>query len=904
MKVHELAKKLEMTSKELMEKASSMGIEAASPSSSLSEINAKTLENTIISKRKKGTETKIVRVAAKKMDADEKEPRVTVKAANVKAPAGRAARTRPQTKGEDAVAVRRPPLGKPVVPKEVEKRSRTKTPAGRPVPKNTVNHEKSEKISEDRRSALASKAEGNRKTPDRKVSSEKKPTQAVKNPVTEPRRRTGVKIVKSAEEQRKEAAAKAAAKKEAEKKEAARKAERQTGNKTADREKPSRYPRRESTGETDSRPQRKDDRPKKSRTKGKEKDRDKFGKPENSRRDQRPSYVEHSLEKKAKKKHIKQKPVQEPKIEAEPLPAGTRVINVPITVAGFAEQAGLSVSKIIMALMKLGIVSNINASLDEETVLVIAEDLGIKVVIGKVDEEEAEEGLEIFEDRESDLVERPPIITVMGHVDHGKTSLLDAIRKTNVTASESGGITQHIGASEVEINGKKIVFLDTPGHEAFTAMRARGADVTDIAVLVVAADDSVKPQTVESISHAKAAGVPIIVAINKMDKPGANPDKVKQDLTEHNILVEDWGGDVIAVPVSAKSGEGIVTLLEMILLQAEVLELKANPERLAMGTVIEARLDKAKGPIATLLVTNGTLKAGSSVVAGTCSGRVRLMTNYKGESIRKAGPATAVEILGLTDVPAAGDSFNAVSEDRIAKDIAEKRKTKQREEVMARNSSTTLEELFSQIKEGEVKELNLIIKGDVQGSVGAVTSSLEKLSNENVKVKTVYTGVGAITESDVMLAGTSDAIIIGFNVRPAAGVSQQADREGIQIRTYRVIYDIINDVESAIKGMLDPEFKEVVLGEVEVRDTFKVPNTGIIAGAYVTSGKVVRNAEVRLVRDGIVIHEGKISSLRRFKDDAREVAQGFECGIGIENYNDIKEGDMIECFEMQEIEEK
>ena len=555
-----------------------------------------------------------------------------------------------------------------------------------------------------------------------------------------------------------------------------------------------------------------------------------------------------------------------------------------------------------MTLMGLGKITNINANIDEDTLLILAEELGMNVIVGSVEQETEEEGLEIFDDRETDLMPRPPIITVMGHVDHGKTSLLDAIRKTNVTASESGGITQHIGASEVEINDKRIVFLDTPGHEAFTAMRARGADVTDMAVLVVAADDSVKPQTIESISHAKAAGVPIIVAINKMDKPGANPDKVKQDLTEHNILVEEWGGDVIAVPVSAKSGEGIRNLLEMILLQAEVLELKANPERLAVGTVIEARLDKAKGPVATVLLTNGTLKAGSSVVAGTCSGRIRLMTNSKGETIRKAGPATAVEVLGLTDVPAAGDSFNAVIEDRVAKDIADKRKQKQREEVMAKTSKTSLEELFSQIKEGEIKELPLVIKGDVRGSVGAVTASLEKLSNENVKVKIVHTGVGAITESDVMLAGTSGAIIIGFNVRPAAGVTQQADREGIQIRNYRVIYDIIDDIESAMKGMLDPEFKEVVLGQVKVRETFKVPNIGIIAGAYVTEGKVIRNAQIRLVRDGVVIHEGKISSLKRFKDDAKEVQQGFECGLGIENYNDLKEDDIIECFEMQEIE--
>lgn len=612
-----------------------------------------------------------------------------------------------------------------------------------------------------------------------------------------------------------------------------------------------------------------------------------------------------NLEKKTRKKKAKAKPqVIEEEIVEEVLPEGTIRIDVPITVAGFCEQTEVSQATVIMSLMKLGIMANINQNIDEDTVLLLADDLGIEVAIGVVEEEVEEIGIEDFEDKEEDLKPRSPIITVMGHVDHGKTSLLDAIRKTDVTTTESGGITQHIGASEVSINGHKIVFLDTPGHEAFTAMRARGAHVTDIAVLVVAADDSVKPQTVESISHAKAAGVPIIVAINKMDKPTANPDRVKQDLTEHGILVEDWGGDVISVPVSAKSGDGIKTLLEMILLQAEVLELKANPNRFASGSVIEARLDKAKGPVATLLVTNGTLKSGQSIVAGTSAGRIRLMTDYKGKSIKKAGPATAVEVLGLTDVPQAGDEFNAVKEDKVARDIAERRKSKLREEVLARNSSTTLEKLFSQISEGEAKELNLIIKGDVQGSIGAIVSSLEKLNTDEVKVNIIHTGVGTVNESDVMLAGTSGAVIIGFNVRPSTSVTNLADREDIEIRTYRVIYDIIDDVENAMKGMLDPEFKEEILGKVEIRNTFKVPGVGIIGGAYVTEGKVVRNAEVRLVRDGIVIHEGKISSLKRFKDDAKEVAQGYECGIGIEDYNDIKEGDLIECFHIVETERK
>ncbi|HPO04307.1 MAG TPA: translation initiation factor IF-2 [Bacillota bacterium] len=614
------------------------------------------------------------------------------------------------------------------------------------------------------------------------------------------------------------------------------------------------------------------------------------------------------MEKQVLKKYKKktEKPVEEESsIDINTLLPGSKIINVPITVKGLSEQIEKSTSEIILALMKLGIMANVNQNIDEDTAVLLGAELGTNIVVDKVKEELVEDGLETFIDETSDLKSRPPIITVMGHVDHGKTSLLDAIRKTNVTSTESGGITQHIGASEVTVNGQRIVFLDTPGHEAFTAMRARGAHVTDIAVLVVAADDSVKPQTIESISHAKAAGIPIIVAINKTDKAEANPDRVKQDLAnlpaDQRVLVEEWGGDTISVPVSAKTGEGILNLLEMILLQAEVLELKANPNRLALGTVIEARLDKAKGPVATLLVLNGTLQTGMSVVVGTCSGKIRAMTNFKGDNIRKAGPATAVEILGLNEVPEAGDEFNAVKEDRTAREIAEQRRMRVREEVMVRNSSTTLEQLFSQIKEGEVKELNLIIKADVQGSVGALTSSLERLQTENVKVRIIHSGVGTITESDIMLASTSDAIIIGFNVRPSSNITAMAEHEKIEIRTYRVIYDIIDDVEAAMKGMLDPIFKEVVLGKIEIRNTFKVPGVGIVGGAYVLEGKVQRNSEIRLVRDGIVIHEGKISSLKRFKDDVKEVNQGYECGIGIENYNDIKEGDIIEAFKMEEI---
>ena len=615
-------------------------------------------------------------------------------------------------------------------------------------------------------------------------------------------------------------------------------------------------------------------------------------------------YDERSLEKQERsKKKYKTKVEEEPTIE-ELLPEGTIAVTVPITVAGLSEQAEISVSTIIMSMMQMGVMATVNQTLDKDAVELLAAELGLQIVVTEEEEEIVEVGIDNHVDSENELEARPPIITVMGHVDHGKTSLLDAIRNTNVTAGESGGITQHIGASEVEINGQKIVFLDTPGHEAFTTMRARGAQVTDIAVLVVAADDGVMPQTIESISHAKAAGVPIIVAINKMDKPGANPDRVKQELTEHGIVVEDWGGETIAVPVSAKKGDGIKELLEMILLQAEVLELKANPNRLAMGTVIEARLDKAKGPVATLLVSNGTLKSGQSVVAGTCSGKIRVMTDDKGKTIRKAGPATAVEILGLSDVPAAGDAFNAVRDDKTARDIANNRKEKMREEVLAKNASMTLDKLFSQIQEGDVKELNLIVKADVQGSVGAIISSLEKLQTPEVKINVIHSGVGTINESDVTLAETSNAIIIGFNVRPSTAVEKQAKDHDVEMRLYRVIYDILDDIEAAMKGMLDPEFKEEVLGKAEVRDTFKVPNIGVIGGCYVQEGIVKRNEQIRLVRDGIVIHEGVISSLKRFKDDAKEVAAGYECGLGIEKYNDIKPGDVIECFTMVEVERK
>ena len=591
-------------------------------------------------------------------------------------------------------------------------------------------------------------------------------------------------------------------------------------------------------------------------------------------------------------------------LEAEAIPVGAIIINVPITVKGLSEQIDVSTSQIIMTLMKMGIMANINQNLDEDVVEILADELDKKVIIGHVENESDEEGIEDFDDREEDLKPRPPIITVMGHVDHGKTSLLDRIRKTSVTASESGGITQHIGASEITYKDHRIVFLDTPGHEAFTAMRARGAYVTDIAVLVVAADDSVKPQTIEAINHAKAANVPIIVAINKIDKPGANVDKVKKDLADQGVLIEEWGGEVICVPVSAKTGEGLDNMLEMILLEAEMLELRANPNRLGMGTVIEARLDKQKGAVATLLVLNGTLHVGQALVAGNCSGRVKAMTNFTGKPMKKAGPATAVEILGLTEVAEAGDQFNAVRSDKIARDIADNRKLKLREQVMQKSSGVTLEQLFSRIEQGEVKELNLIVKADVQGSVGALVNSLEKLSNDNVAVNIIHPGVGTINESDVMLASTTQAIIIGFNVRPSSAVSAQAQHEDVEIRTYRVIYEALEEVEAAMQGMLDPEYKEEVTGTVEVRNTFKVPNAGMIAGGYVTDGKIERNVDIRLLRDGIVIHEGKVSSLRRFKDDVKEVSKGYECGVGIENYNDVKDGDVIEAYKMVEIERK
>ncbi|SKC74092.1 translation initiation factor IF-2 [Maledivibacter halophilus] len=572
-------------------------------------------------------------------------------------------------------------------------------------------------------------------------------------------------------------------------------------------------------------------------------------------------------------------------------------------VKDLAERIGVEPNEIIMKLVNLGIMAAVNQEIDFDTVEIIAEEYGIKAIKETIEEEEEEDEdiLEQIVDNPEDLVKRAPIVTVMGHVDHGKTSLLDAIRKTKVTAGEAGGITQHIGASEVKINGEKIVFLDTPGHEAFTTLRARGAEITDIAILVVAADDGVMPQTIEAINHAKAAEVPLIVAVNKIDKPNANPDRVKQELAEHGVLIEEWGGDVVSVSVSALKGEGIDQLLEMIILVSEMQELKANPNRPAIGTIIESELNKGRGPVATVIVQTGTLSVGDSVVAGHTHGRIRAMINDKGERVTKVGPSSAVEIQGLSDVPEAGDRFQIVKDDKTARKIAERRQQKIREKNLKSSQRVSLEDLFEQIQEGKVKDLNVIVKADAQGSVEALKQSLLKLSNEEVRVNVIHGAVGTVTESDILLASASNAIIIGFNVRPSSSVTNMAERESIELKTYRIIYEAIEDIEAAMKGMLDPEYKEVVLGKIEVRATFKVPNVGVIAGGYVQEGKVTRNSNIRLVRDGIVIHDGKISSLKRFKDDVREVLTGYECGIGIENYNDVKEGDIIESYVIEEI---
>ena len=570
-----------------------------------------------------------------------------------------------------------------------------------------------------------------------------------------------------------------------------------------------------------------------------------------------------------------------------------------IVVSELASRLKVTATEVIKKLMGLGVMASINEVVDFDTAALVAEELGAKVE-KEVHVTIEERLIETDEDPEESLQERCPVVVVMGHVDHGKTSILDRIRNAHVTDTEAGGITQHIGAYQVEYQGKKITFLDTPGHEAFTAMRARGANVTDIAILVVAADDGIMPQTIESINHAKAAGVSIIVAINKMDKEGADPDRVKQQLTEQSLVVEEWGGDVIAVPVSAKTGMGIDELLENILLVAEVKELKANPDRLARGTVVEARLDKGKGPVATLLVQNGTLKSGDVIIAGTSVGRIRTMTNDKGRSIKEAGPSTPVEITGLGEVPSAGDVFNAVADEKLARELVEQRKHEAKEELFQQHQKVTLDNLFSQIAEGEMKELPIIVKADVQGSVEAVKQSLEKLSNDEVRVKVIHGGVGAVSESAVMLANASNAIIVGFNVRPDPVAKQNAEQSGVDIRLYRIIYDAIEEITDAMKGMLAPKYREVETARIEVRQVYKISNVGTVAGSYVLDGKVGRNNEIRVVRDGIVIAEDKMSSLKRFKDDAKEVAAGFECGITLEKFTDIKEGDIFEAFYMEE----
>ncbi|MDQ0193446.1 translation initiation factor IF-2 [Paenibacillus wynnii] len=577
------------------------------------------------------------------------------------------------------------------------------------------------------------------------------------------------------------------------------------------------------------------------------------------------------------------------------------IVRGSMTVGETAKLLHKDASEVIKKLISMGVMATINQELDIDTILLLAGEFGVEVEVKIPVDEDSFETVE-ENDMDEELQTRPPVVTIMGHVDHGKTTLLDAIRSTNVTGGEAGGITQHIGAYQVEINHKKITFLDTPGHEAFTAMRARGAQVTDMTIIVVAADDGVMPQTVEAISHAKAAGLPIIVAVNKIDKPGADPDKVKQELTKYELVPEEWGGDTIFVNLSAKQRVGLEDLLEMILLVAEVNEYKANPDKRARGTVIEAELDKNRGPVARILVQHGTLRVGDAFVAGNCFGRVRAMVNDKGRKIKEAGPSTPVEITGLTEVPQAGDPFMAFEDERKARAIADRRSTTQRQSELNINTRVTLDDLFKHIKDGEIKDLNVIIKGDVQGSVEALKGSLAKIEVEGVRVKILHSGAGAITESDIALAAASNAIVIGFNVRPDAQTKAAADQEKVDVRLHRIIYNVIEEIEHAMKGMLDPIFKENVIGHAEVRNVFTISKVGTIAGCMVTSGKIARNAEMRLIRSGIVVFEGKIDTLKRFKDDAKEVAQGYECGITLERYNDVKEGDIIEAFIMETVE--
>ena len=611
-----------------------------------------------------------------------------------------------------------------------------------------------------------------------------------------------------------------------------------------------------------------------------------------------------SLNKGVKRKKKNKKELEKEQAEQNAEAAcGVIEIGDTITVKELCEKLGKPANDVIKNLIFLGVMAGVNQEIDFAT----AEKLCEKYEV-LVEKKENEVELEAFEEDtdvvEENLVKRPPIVTIMGHVDHGKTSLLDAIRHAKVTASEAGGITQHIGAYTVSLNGEKITFLDTPGHEAFTAMRARGAQVTDIVILVVAADDGIMPQTKEAINHCKAANVPMIVAINKIDRPGANIDRVKQELTEHGLVSEDWGGDTICVPVSAKTGENLESLLEMVLLTAEMQELTADPNRKAKGTVIEAKLDKCRGSVASLLIQNGTLNVGDSILVGSTYGRIRAMFDDRGKKIKSAGPSIPVEILGLSEVPAAGDRFIVCKDEKTARNMAELRKQKIKADSHQASNRVSLEDLYSQIQEGKVKELAIVVKADVQGSVEAIRQSLEKLSTDDVKVRVIHGAVGAITETDVTLAAASNALVIGFNVRPDGNATVQAEKENIEIKTYRIIYDAIEDVKSAMIGMLEPEYKEVVNGKAEVRMTYKISNVGTIAGCYVTDGKIVRNSEIRVIRDGIVIFESTLASLKRFKDDAKEVAKGYECGLSVEKFNDLKEGDVIESFTMEAIKRK
>ena len=597
--------------------------------------------------------------------------------------------------------------------------------------------------------------------------------------------------------------------------------------------------------------------------------------------------------------------IEEDKEPQKDIEADYLKIREGISIRDLSEKVNIPANRIIKEMMQLGIMTNVNYSLDEDEIQILKDEMGLEVKISEDDEIEERDSeliLDEIVDKPEDLKNRPPIVTVMGHVDHGKTTLLDMIRETRVAESEAGGITQHIGAYQAEYKDKKITFIDTPGHEAFTAMRARGAQLTDIVILVVAADDGVMPQTIEAINHAQAAGIQIIVAVNKIDKANAQPDRVKQELTEHGLVPEEWGGDTICVSVSALKGENIDELLEMVTLVAEVEELKANPDRIADGVIIESELDRGRGPVATVLVKNGTLKIGDNILAGTISGRVRALLDEHGERVKTAKPSTPVIVLGFNDVPEAGQYMRVMEDEKMARNLADKRQAKRKEERLKKDSKVSLEDLYRNIQEGEIKELNVIIKADVQGSIAALKSSLLNIESDEVSVNIIHTGVGAINETDVNLASASNAIIIGFNVRPGTNARKAAEKEKVEIKTYRVIYKVIDDIRKAMSGLLEPEYKELIVGRVEVRDTFKVPDVGIIAGSYVKEGEVNRNDYVRLIRNGVVVHEGSISSLKRFEDDVRVVKEGYECGIGIDDYNDIKIGDILEIYRYKEIE--